>query len=306
MSSAARRAAALNEFAGRQAGLLTRRQLRELGADADYIRNQAAAGRWQAWGANVVALHTGPLADEQVAWLAVLDGGDDCVLAGLSALHQLGLTGFVVDRVQTAVPAGAGRPMRHDLYLRRVSRRLTPAAVHPVRLPPQMRATAALLDALENTRLPLRGCALLAAVVQQRLIRADQLRPLIDAERTLPHRRTYLRASGDIEGGAHSLNEIDFRRLARRAQIPAPRGQMVRLDRQGRKRYLDVDFDGFGVEVDGAIHLRPLAWWDDMFRLNDIAIRQKPMLRFPSVGIYLRPDEVMAQLRDAHRRWPGK
>src|SRR4051795_13683922 len=154
MSSAARRAAALNEFSGRQAGLLTRRQLRELGADADYIRNQAAAGRWQAWGANVVALHTGPLADEQVAWLAVLDGGDDCVLAGLSALHQLGLTGFVVDRVQTAVPAGAGRPMRHDLFLRRVSRRLTPAAVHPVRLPPQMRATAALLDAPQNNQPP--------------------------------------------------------------------------------------------------------------------------------------------------------
>src|SRR4051812_31299181 len=218
MSSAARRAAALNEFAGRQAGLMTRRQLRALGADADYIRSQAAAGRWQAWGANVVALHTGPLSHEQVAWLAVLDGGDHCVLAGLSTLHQLGLTGFAVDRVHTAVPPGAGRPRRHDLFLRRVSRRLTPAAVHPVRLPPQMRAPVALLDALENTRLPLRGCALLAAVVQQRLIRADQLRPLIDAERTLPNRPTYLKVSGDIEGGAHSLNEIDFRRLARRVQ----------------------------------------------------------------------------------------
>src|SRR3954452_398030 len=133
MSSAARRAAALNEFAGRQAGLLTRRQLRELGADADYIRNQAAAGRWQAWGANVVALHTGPLTDEQVAWLAVLDGGDDCALAGLSALHQLGLSGFAVDRVQTAVPAGAGRPMRHDLFVRRGLRRLTTAGPRSLR-----------------------------------------------------------------------------------------------------------------------------------------------------------------------------
>src|SRR3954465_5657902 len=131
MSSAARRAAALNEFAGRQAGLLTRRQLRELGADADYVRNQVAAGRCQAWGADVVALHTGPLHDEQVAWLAVLDGGDDCVLAGLDAVHQLGLTGFAVDRVQTAVPAGAGRPMRHDLYLRRGPRGPTPAAAPP-------------------------------------------------------------------------------------------------------------------------------------------------------------------------------
>src|SRR4051795_4218427 len=104
MSSAARRASAFAEFARRQSGLLTRRQLRELGIDADYVRNQIAAKRWQACTANVVALHTGPLSGDQVAWLAVLDGGDRCVLSGLSSLHQAGLSGFSVERVQTVVP----------------------------------------------------------------------------------------------------------------------------------------------------------------------------------------------------------
>ena len=304
MSYAAGRAATFSGPASTQAGLLTRRQLRALGADADYIRNQVAACRWQLWGEKVVSLHTGPLSDEQVAWLAVLDGGADCALAGLSALHRLGLTGFSVERLQTAVPAGAGRPARQELFIRRISRRLTPDSLHPVRQPPQMRAQVALLDALESTRLPLRGCALLAAVVQQRLLRPDVIRPLIDAERTLPNRRLYLRTSGDIEGGAHSLTEIDFLRLARRAGIPAPIGQAVRLDRLGRRRYLDADFGAFAVEVDGAIHLRPMVWWDDMFRANDVVIRQKPLLRFPSVGIYLKSDDVVAQLRAAHQRWP--
>jgi hypothetical protein len=165
------------------------------------------------------------------------------------------------------------------------------------------RVGPALISALENNTLPLRGCALLAAVVQQRLLRPDDIRPLIASTSTLPHRSLYVATAGDIEGGAHSLLEIDFRALARRAGIPAPVGQAVRPDRFGRRRYLDADFGGFGVEVDGAIHLKPLAWWDDMFRLNDIVIRNKPMIRFPSVGIRLRRTEVIEQLRQAADRW---
>ena len=193
--------------------------------------------------------------------------------------------------------------MHSELWVRRTSRRLTSEAIHPARLPPTMRLEPALLDALENMALPTRGCALLAAVVQQRLLPASRVRPLIAAEPTLPHRELYVAIAGDIEGGAQSLLEIDFRRLARAAGIPAPIGQSVRLDRSGRRRYLDADFGGFGVEVDGAIHLKPLTWWDDMFRLNDIVIRHKPMLRFPSVGIRLRSTEVIEQLRLAAHRW---
>lgn len=160
-----------------------------------------------------------------------------------------------------------------------------------------------MVSALEHNPLPLRGCALLAAVVQQRLIRAADLRPLIEDQRTLPNRSLYLAVTGDIEGGAHSLLEIDFRDLARRAHIAAPLGQAVRTDRNGRRRYLDADFGGFGVEVDGAIHLRPLNWWDDMWRLNDVVIGGKPMLRFSSVGIRLEPQRVIDQLRSAGQRW---
>ena len=250
----------------------------------------------------VIALQNGPLSPEQVAWFAVLDGGAECVLDGFSALHEQGLQGFPIDRVQTAVPL-SGRPGRHELYVRRRSRRLTAEVVHPVRRPPTVRVGPAIVSALEQTELPLRGCALLAAVVQQRMIRAGDLRPLIVGTTTLPHRPLYVAASGDIEGGAHSLLEIDFRHLARRADIPAPRGQSVRGDARGRRRYLDADFGPFGVEVDGALHLRPLAWWDDMWRLNDVVIGGKPMLRFSSVGIRLDADRVVEQLRRAAQRW---
>jgi hypothetical protein len=212
----------------------------------------------------VVALQNGDLSDKQKAWFSVLDGGEDCLLAGLSALHELGLTGFPLERIQTAVPVSR-RGGRHEIYLRRRSRRVDDAARHPPRTLPTMRAPVALPDALENIALPLRGCALITAVVQQRLFRAGDLRPLLVAEPTLPNRSLYVATAGDIEGGAHSLLEIDFGHLARRAGIPAPNRQAVRHDRNGRRRYLDTEFDGFIVEVDGAVHLKPLNWWDDCF-----------------------------------------
>lgn len=302
MTQSAERAYELAALADHQNGLVSRAQLRAHGIGSDYVRNQLRARRWQAWTRRVIGVTTGPLTTEQIAWLAVLDGGPNCVLAGLSALSRYGLSGFDVDRVQTAVPKN-GHGARHALFVRRECRRLDASGVHPAKRPPTMRLSVAVIDALENMTSPLRGCALLAAVVQQRIVRSDALRGLVLDTATLRHRRTYLRMAGDIEGGAHSLTEIDFGRLAREAGVGRPIRQAVRLDRYGRRRYLDAEFGGFVAEVDGALHLKPLAWWEDMFRQNEIVLAHKPVLRFPSVGIYLRRDQVVAQLRAAATRW---
>jgi hypothetical protein len=183
MTDAAARAHAVSAAAATQCGLLSREQLRDVGVGADAIRNHIAAGRWQLLGNRVVALHNGPLSPEQIEWYAVLDGGPDCVVSGLSALHKNGLTGFAVVRVETEVPRGQ-RTARNELFIRRSSRRLMPDAVHPVRRPPQLRLHAAIIDALETMTLPLRGCALLAALVQQRLVRASELRSVVQAAGT--------------------------------------------------------------------------------------------------------------------------
>jgi len=115
---------------------------------------------------------------------------------------------------------------------------------------------------------------------------ATDVYPLLERESTLPHRAVYLATAGDIEGGSHSLLEIDFLALARRAGIQAPLRQAIRRDHDGRRRYLDAEFNGFTAEVDGAVHLKPLYWWDDM------------------VGIRLQPERVIEQLQAAERRWP--
>lgn len=302
MTQAARRADSVRVLAGAQASLITLDQLAQCGVSRATVRSNIEAGRWRRLSRSVLVLHSGPLTAEATAWFGVLDGGAECVLSGLSALHLHGLQGFPVPRLQLAVPLD-GRSARNDVYVRRRSRRLVPAAVHPARQPPMMRPTVALVDALEHIERPLRGCALLAAVVQQGLVRAGALRGLLAAERTLPARSLYLAVAGDIAGGSHSLSEIDFVGLARRAGLPPPRRQSVRADRTGRRRYLDAEFDTFAVEVDGAVHLRPATWWDDMARQNAILLAGTPVLRFASVAVRLHPEEVIAQLRAAHERW---
>ncbi|MBV8928212.1 MAG: hypothetical protein JO152_03700 [Mycobacteriaceae bacterium] len=302
MTQAANRAESLRHVAALQADLLTLDQLARFGVSRATVRANLDAGRWRRLSRTVVALHCGPLTAAATAWFGVLDGSDGCVLAGLSALHEQGLEGFPTPRLQLAVPVD-GQPGRHDPYVRRRSRRLVPAAVHPVRRPPMMRLHVAVIDALEHIGATMRGCALLAAVVQQGLIRPEALRRLLLGERTLPGRSLYVAVAGDVAGGAHSLLEIDFVKLARKAGLPPPRQQSMRTDHSGRRRYLDADFGGFAVEVDGAVHLRPANWWDDMFRQNAIVLTGKPVLRFASVAVRLHPEQVIAQLRAAHRRW---
>jgi very-short-patch-repair endonuclease len=67
------------------------------------------------------------------------------------------------------------------------------------------------------------------------------------------------------------------------------------------RRFLDADFDTFCVEIDGGFHIRPLNYWDDARRQNDLLVQGDRILRFPSVALRLEPEVVVAQLRAARK-----
>jgi very-short-patch-repair endonuclease len=76
----------------------------------------------------------------------------------------------------------------------------------------------------------------------------------------------------------------------------------VRIEPDGRRRYLDVEWrlpDGrvIAVEVDGALHLVPRRWIEDQLRQNEVVIGGTVLLRYPSIVV--RDDEpiVVDQLR---------
>lgn len=293
---------ALRIVAAEQEGVVRRKQLHQLGLSDDVVRGQLSSGRWQLATRGVVVLHNGPPTQAQRRWIAVF-ANPSGALAGITAAQEYGLNGFDDGDVHLLVPHRT-RVHRLDGVNIHVSRRFNADDLHPTRSIPVVRLERALVDAASWVPWPRKACAVLAAGVQQRLTTAARLRPELVAATRAKHHALLSQVLADIEGGADSFGEIDLGRLARRAGIPAPRRQVFRYDHAGRRRWLDAEFDGFSVEVDGAVHLKPLRYWDDMERQNDlIIVTGKPMLRFATVAIRLLPAAVMGQLAGAHARF---
>lgn len=166
---------------------------------------------------------------------------------------------------------------------------------------PVHRTAPALVLAASTFRHPRPACGIVAAGVQQRIVRAQELAEAVKARPRLRHRRILQLAIDDIAQGAHALSEIDFVRLCRRYRLPEPRQQVVRRGPDGRQRYLDAEWirhDGRRVvaEVDGGLHLAAARWWQDQLRQNDLVIADSLVLRFPSIVLRTEPALVVAQL----------
>lgn len=293
--------AALRELRAVQDDVATRAQLLAAGLSPAALRAQLSARRWQVRGPGVVVLHNGPLTGRQRLWCAVLAGGGQlCALAGPTAAAAQGLSGFEDERVHLVVPRGARLAPQPWVRLHE-SRRFGPEDLHPSRRPATVRLERAVVDTACWSGSPRRACGVLAAAVQQRLSTAARLRrELLDAGR-VRHRALLLAVLGDIEGGSQSMAEVDFVRLCRRHGLPAPVRQEPRLDRSGRRRYLDVAWERPGgravvAEVDGALHLLARTYWDDMDRANELVIAGSSVLRFSSATVRLDPGRVADQL----------
>lgn len=278
----------------------TRAELRRMGCTRHEITARIAAHRWRPVGRAVV-LHNGELTRDERWRAGVLNCGPRAVLASFSAAEAQGLRGWERPEVHVLAPAGVAPPAVGEipLVLHRTSRPI--AAVHAGTCQP---LPAALLLASGSFGSARPACGLLAAGVQQRLVSAAELAgALADAPRAR-HRRSLLTAVADIDMGAEALSELDFVRLCRRHRLPAPRLQAVRVERDGRRRYLDAEWDAVSgrpvaAEVDGALHLSPRRWYDDQLRHNEVVLSGRVVLRFPSVVVRTEPELVAGQLRRA-------
>lgn len=144
--------------------------------------------------------------------------------------------------------------------------------------------------------------ALLAAAVQQQLTTGEQLRGQLLRRPFLRRRALLLATVTDVELGAHSFGELDLLRFLRQHGPPMPT-QLQAPWRNGR-RYLDADFDGFSLEVDGPPHREYAIWVDDLARANELVLDERAegrfVLRFASSIFQDRPAEAADQLRRAH------
>jgi very-short-patch-repair endonuclease len=289
----------LAERRDRQAGVLTVAEaIASLGEPA--VRWRLASGRWRRVCRGVIVAQSGPLTEEQRLWVPLLAAGDGAVLAGLTAAKLAGLTGFDDQRIYLLIPS----PRRVRKALPGVvvhrSMMLEPADVHPSRLPPRTRPGRSIVDAAAWAATERGARAVLAAGVQQRLVRAADLSAVVERCPQM-HRRALMRATlADVAGGAEALSELDFCDLVRRFGLPEPDRQFERVDGQGR-RWLDAVWEQarLVVEIDGRWHMDVRAWWADMQRDNDLTLDGYRVLRFPAFMVRDHPEMVAVQIAKA-------
>ena len=288
------------QLLARQTGVLHRSQLYDAGWSVEQVRHEIDTGRWHQLAPSVVALQTGPLSHEQRLWLGVLHAGRGAVISHVTACVTAGLRWTVPPAVDVLTPKG-------DLVLPlpgfnfRQTRRPYEYWVDPDSALPRLRVEHAALLAAERDRSIRRGIGLLAAVVQQGLSTPEGLGTAALQIRKLRHKAHFTLALGDIEGGAQSFAEIDVGRLCAEAGLPRPDRQVLRRDRDGRRRYLDCEWhlaDGRIVvlEIDGSFHMRTEHWWRDMQRERSVVLSGRSVLRCSSVELRLDPWSIIRDL----------
>jgi very-short-patch-repair endonuclease len=239
----------------------------------------------------------------QRPWVAALAAGHGLPawLAGPSALTVHGMRGL--DSRTVHVLIGAQHQLRRPppgVVVHR-TRHLPRDDQHRLGRPPCTMPARSVVDAAQWARSDRDAIAVIAAAFQQRLVAAADLTPVLARMTHVKRRRLIVAAAADAAGGAESIAEIDFARLCRRARLPEPTRQVVRIDGTGRRRYRDVYFDDWRlhVEIDGAQHMDIRSWYADMRQHNEITIAGERLLRFPAWIIRHQPDQVLTHVRAA-------
>jgi hypothetical protein len=283
--------------------VLSRGQLRSLGWRDHQVDHEVRFGRWQRPTPGLVVLNTGLLSDEQRLWIGVLHAGPGAVLSHLTAARRAGLKWVGNDTIDVLTPKG-------DLvaplpgYFFHQTRRPYDRWVKPEAGPPRLPLEFAALLAAERDPYVRRAIGLLAACVQQGLTTAPRFDITIPLIRKLKHGKTFKLVLADIAGGAQSFAEINIKRLCEDAGLMAPTRQVVRHDKQGRRRYLDcvwVLADGrvIVLEIDGSFHADVTNWWKDIKRERSVVVQGDTVLRCSTIELRLEAADVLDDLKRA-------
>ena len=288
------------QLARAQEGMLARRQLTPLGMDADRVRNQLAAQRWQARSSTVISTFTGPLTFRHQLWLGVLHAGEHALVGGLTAAAVHGLQHWDRPEVTVLVPyrSDVSRVSGIRFVRTRRAMSLLRDRTHQI---PMTRVEPAILMAAAGQRSTRTAAGLLAAAVQQRLTTAERLIDWLVRLRPLRHSRLLRGALTEIAGGAQSMSELDVGRMCLRFGLAPPRRQVRRRDAGGRVRFTDCEWtlpDGRTVvlEVDGSFHMDVDHWEDDMARHRRLSRPDRVVVRCSSRELREEPFRVFSDL----------
>jgi very-short-patch-repair endonuclease len=290
------------ELADTQAGLISRRQLSELGVDRFQVRNHVAAERWVERSSVVIGTTTGPLSRHQLIWLGLLHAGPAAVLGDLTAAEVAGLRNWHRDEISVLVPWNLDLDEQPDGI--RIARTRRPIPLHRYRGPgpARWRIEPAILHfaAYQRSRRTAQG--VVAAAVQQQLTDPARLVVALEQLRPLRWAPMFRQVIGEIAGGSQSLAEIDVLRLCRTQRLRGPDRQTRRRDATGRLRFTDCEWRLPGgrvvvLEVDGAFHMEVEHWEDDIARQRQLSDPSRMVIRCTAREVREEPELLGRDLR---------
>lgn len=290
------------ERAAFAAGVLRRDRAAAFDLTRSAARQQVAARRWTTWGDHVLLMQNGEPTRWQMMWIAVTDVGWPAALASHTALELAGFRGFATEaaHIHLLIPRGSRCAALPGVRIHE-SRRLQPGTLLTDSGPPRTDPARSVLDAAAWQPYPRFACAMVAAVVQQRLCSVSQLDAAMASVGRIRH-KAYLRlALLDVRSGAHAAGELDVASMCRRYGLPFPRRQVRRRDGSGRLRYLDCEWDlpdgGIVVlEVDGRHHLDVASWESDLRRERSVVLSGRRVLRATNLELRLEPAVIATDL----------
>jgi very-short-patch-repair endonuclease len=276
------------------------------------LRHLVESGRWRRLQDGLFIAQTGRLTSTQCEWAAVLGAGGDRLptqvcLGGLNALRSWGLSSIEPNGIHVLVPARRQLNPRPGVFVHRS--RVPPDLDGCQHLrPPASLPGRSLVDAVQWARSDQEARLFVAASFQQGVVTLADVRRALAEMPNAARGAVLRRTAEDCAGGSHSLAELELLALCQRFRLPEPTRQSVRLDRQGRRRYLDAVFDPWlvAIEIDGAHHLDVARIWDDAQRNNSLVLDGFTVLRYPAFALQTRAAQIAAEIKEALRRagWP--
>jgi hypothetical protein len=299
-------------LADEQEGVVSRRQLLDLGLTPAQAHQNMENGRWRRLLPGVFATFTGPVGPLAEVWAAVLYAG-----AGAAASHGTALwLANLLDELPRPINISVGHRRRvrnqRGLRIHRVKALddRPDSVVHPAAQPLRVRVEVAVLDQAETSSAAV-AVDLVLRATQRRLTTAARVSDALAERRRHRFRALLLEVLADAAQGVASPLERHYLRSVERAHR-LPRGGRNQLERAatGGSRYRDVRYPKWKtiVELDGREAHPDDGAFRDLRRDNEAVVAADWTLRYGWRDVVGRPCEVAVQVGMVlqGRGWPGQ
>jgi hypothetical protein len=299
---------ALAALADEQSGVVSRRQLLDIGWTSSEIGHRVRSGRWQTLHPGVYATFTGEVGFEARVWGALLFAGPGALASHSTAARLQGLIDRDPDVIDITIPHGARIASTPSLRVHRsrgVENRRRPGASIA-----QTRVEDTTLDLVNASARPDHAIGWLTRACQRRLTTPPRLLDAAQLRARCRWRSLLLQVLADVADGVASALELAYRNNVARPHGLPTGAAGARTSVRGVGQYVDVWYRRFRLRIE----LEGLAWhpedarWRDARRDNVAVLDGDVVLRYDWRAVVGRPCETATEVAAVltARGWTGR